>query len=275
MVIKRLLKIGFSEYEAKAYTGLLYSNPVTAYELSKVSGIPSSKIYQVLAKLEERGIVQFTGSEGKKRYIPMEPDRMLDDYRAKTESTLDKLKDDFSKIDVAADVSYVWNLNDYSKLIEKAERIIGDSKKTLLISIWKEEMKLLYKALQKAEKKKIKIAVIHYGKPENKVGQLFKHPIENTIYEEKGGRQLVIISDSSESLMGTIYENNRVEGAWSMNNGFVMLAEDYVKHDIYIMKIVERFDELLIKTFGEEYFMLRNIYSDDENNTKNLYGGTP
>ena len=57
-IISRLIKIGFSEYEAKAYTGLLKTNPVSAYELSKISGIPSSKIYQVIAKLIERGVVQ-------------------------------------------------------------------------------------------------------------------------------------------------------------------------------------------------------------------------
>jgi HTH-type transcriptional regulator, sugar sensing transcriptional regulator len=265
-VISKLLKIGFSEYEARAYTGLLKNNPVTAYELSKMTGIPSSKIYQVTAKLVERGIVQFIGSEDKKRYIPLMPDKMLEEYRTSTEMTLNELKSDFSEIKNETEVSYVWNVNDYGKLLFKAERLILESKKTLLISIWKEEMELLYEILQKAYKKNIKIAVIHYGQPEKKIGQIFQHPIENTIYQEKGGRQLVIISDSRESLTGTIYDNSRVEGAWSMNNGFVMLAEDYVKHDIYIMKIVERFDELLIKTFGEEYNMLRNIYSDEQVN---------
>jgi sugar-specific transcriptional regulator TrmB len=263
-IISRLIKIGFSEYEAKAYTGLLKTNPVSAYELSKISGIPSSKIYQVIAKLIERGVVQLLEIEDKKRYTALKPEKMIDDYRAGTEATLKELKDDFSRIDKETEISYVWNVNDYSRLLEKAERIIIGAKKTLLISIWKEEMDLLFDIIKKAEKNNVKIAVIHYGNAEKEIGQMFKHPIENTIYEEKGGRGLVIIGDSKESLTGTIYKNNKVEGAWSINNGFVMLAEDYVKHDIYIMKIVQRFNELLINTFGKEYFMLRDIYSDEQ-----------
>ena len=258
-ILKKLISIGFSEYEAKAYTGLLKTNPVTAYELSKTTGLPSSKIYHVLERLTKRGIVQLIEKENKKRYIPLEPDRMIEEYRANTETTLKELKEGLSKIDQETEISYVWNVNDYSKLLEKAKSIISDSKKTLLISIWKEEMDLLYDTLKEAKRNKVKIAVIHYGKSEKEIGQVFKHPIEHTIYKEKGGRGLVIIADSKESLMGTVYKNNKVEGAWSMNNGFVMLAEDYVKHDIYIMKIVERFNKLLIDTFGKEYFMLRDI----------------
>ena len=64
--------------------------------------------------------------------------------------------------------------------------------------------------------------------------------------------------------MATVFEENRVEGAWSVNKGFVTLAEDYVKHDIYIMKIVRRFDRQLIERFGENYGKLRDIFNDQE-----------
>ncbi|MBW2364395.1 MAG: hypothetical protein JRF25_04815 [Deltaproteobacteria bacterium] len=97
-----------------------------------------------------------------------------------------------------------------------------------------------------------------------RAGQIFKHPIEDTIYNEKGGRGFVIIADSKEALMATVFEENRVEGAWSVNKGFVTLAEDYVKHDIYIMKIVRRFDRQLIERFGENYVKLRDIFNDEE-----------
>ncbi|MBW1815193.1 MAG: TrmB family transcriptional regulator, partial [Deltaproteobacteria bacterium] len=33
-IIKRLSEIGFSEYEAKAYTALVRANPATAYEIA-------------------------------------------------------------------------------------------------------------------------------------------------------------------------------------------------------------------------------------------------
>jgi len=38
--IEKLIALGFSEYEAKAYVALLRENPVTGYQLSKLSGVP-------------------------------------------------------------------------------------------------------------------------------------------------------------------------------------------------------------------------------------------
>ena len=40
--IFKLKQLGFSEYEAKAYTALVNEHPLTAYEISKNTGIPSS-----------------------------------------------------------------------------------------------------------------------------------------------------------------------------------------------------------------------------------------
>ena len=47
-IIKELQKLGFSQYECKAYIGLLKHSPVTGYEVSKQTGVPRSMIYEVL-----------------------------------------------------------------------------------------------------------------------------------------------------------------------------------------------------------------------------------
>ena len=52
-----------------------------------------------------------------------------------------------------------------------------------------------------------------------------------------------------EVLMGKM-DSKETEVIWSMNEGLVMMAEDYIRHDIYVMKTVSRFDPLLRKKFG-------------------------
>ncbi len=49
-----------------------------------------------------------------------------------------------------------------------------------------------------------------------------------------------------------------------MNEGFVIMAENYIRHDIYQMKTMKRFDPLLRKKFGERYEKLRDIFKDEE-----------
>jgi sugar-specific transcriptional regulator TrmB len=261
---ERLASIGFSGYEARAYAALLSKNPVTAYELAKTSGIPTSKIYEVLSRLTGRKVVSALGEDGAKKYIPLDPDEFIAEFRSGMEANLEALKEDLHQISGGAAVSYIWNILDHGYLMEKAHRTILDAKKDLLVSIWKEELSLLEAFFRAAEGKGVRIAMIHFGPPSVKIGQVYPHPIEETLYKEKGGRGLVIVADSEIALMGNVHEGNKVEGAWSTNKGFVTLAEDYIKHDIYIMKVVRRFNRELIEKFGGRYEHMRNVFEDKE-----------
>lgn len=261
-IIAHMREIGFSEYETRAYLALLGNNPATAYETARAAGIPTSKIYEVVAKLEERGVVSAIGGAGAKRYLPMSPAEFVESHRSRVESTLRTLHQELSEVGTEAEVSYIWNIGDYAYLMDKAGRIILDAAKTVLLSAWAVEARALEPFLMKAQKKKVRIAVVNFGLPIIETGRVYYHPIEDTLYAEKGGRGLVVVADGKEVLMGTIFADDRVEGAWSMNKGFVALAEDYIKHDVYIMKIVRRFDRMLLREFGERYAGLRDIFSD-------------
>jgi sugar-specific transcriptional regulator TrmB len=258
------MEAGFTDYESRAYVGLLNKNPVTAYECAKSSGIPTSKIYEVLTKMAEKEIVLETEDNGKKKYIPIRPEDLVSTLRGRIDTSLVTLKEALSKMSTVENISYIWNLNNYSRFIEKARVLIGNAKNTILVSTWKDELHEIADSLLLREKKKVKIAIVHFGKPDITIGQVFPHPIEDTIYTEKGGRGFTLVSDSSEVIMGTIFADGSIEGAWSRNRGFVTIAEDYVKHDIYIMKIVERFDRTLILRFGQNYKTLRDIFSNEE-----------
>jgi sugar-specific transcriptional regulator TrmB len=264
-IITKLLEIGLSEYEAKAYLALLHSNPSTAYEIAKESGIPTSKIYQVIHKLAEKGIFLLSEENGKtKRYIPIQPDEFLNQYKSTVGTLVDSLKEEFNSLDSRHDASHIWNISDYDHLIDKARRMVDCAHSVLLLSLWKEELEPLEAALRKAEERGVRIAVVHFGIPQINIGQVYYHPIEDTLYAEKGGRGFVLIADSQEVLIGTISYEGKTEGAWSRNKGFVMIAEDYVKHDVYITKIIKRLDKELIGCFGEKYAKLRDVLRDEQ-----------
>jgi HTH-type transcriptional regulator, sugar sensing transcriptional regulator len=263
-LVKKLLDSGFTEYEAKAYIALLGSGTATAYEIAKASGIPTSKIYEVISRLTEKGIILITNEKNKNKYIPIEPEEFIENRRKQLDSTLTELKNDLLNISSDSEISYIWNIHDYDYLISKAVRMIQEAKKSLLISTWNQEISYLNDLLKEKQKKGIYISIVHFGEVKINTGQIFQHPIEDTIYSEKGGRGFAMIADSKEALMGTVLDDNTVEGAWSANKGFVTLAEDYIKHDIYIMKIVKRFDKLLIRRFGPNYQKLRDVFKDED-----------
>ena len=56
--LQTLNSLGLTEYQAKAYTALLTPKVATAEEVSRLSGVPRSKVYQVLMDLQKQGWIK-------------------------------------------------------------------------------------------------------------------------------------------------------------------------------------------------------------------------
>lgn len=52
--IQDLQTLGFSEYEASTYLGVLRKNPATAYEISKTAGLQRANTYAALENLVKK-----------------------------------------------------------------------------------------------------------------------------------------------------------------------------------------------------------------------------
>ena len=261
--ISKLTRLGLTEYEARAYTALLKENPASAYEIAKISGIPTSKIYEVINKLISKEIAQSIHGERSKMYIPVAPDEFVKGFRASMEDNLRAVEAELKGVKYGIDTSYTWHIKDYSSFILRGRRMINTASETILLLIWAKEMESLSAALHEAEARGIKVAVVHYGATNIKIARIYRHPVEETIYSERDTRGFTLIADSKEVLTGKIDEPEETEAIWSMNEGFVMMAEDYIRHDIYFMKLAERFNPLLKEKFGKRYEKLRDLYSDE------------
>jgi sugar-specific transcriptional regulator TrmB len=263
-VLSDLMRLGLSEYEGRVYLSLVRKYPATAYEIAKESAVPTSKVYEVLKRLIDKEIISLIDEGKTVKYVAMNPDEFLGRHKTMTENLVEKLKTSLFDIRGRQGFSHIWNITEYDYFIHKVRKAVEGSRRSVLLSIWNEELMQIEDVLRDALRRDVRIATVHFGQPKIKIGQMYPHPIEDTIYQEKGGRGLVVVIDSREVLTGTISGKRRVEGAWSMNRGFVTLAEDYIKHDIYIMKIVRRFDRTLKTRFGNSYRKLRDIFSDEE-----------
>ena len=69
-----LKALGFSQYEAACYMALVSHHPVNGSQLSKISGIARSRIYDVLRSLIAKGYVIEVGSG---QYAPLPADELI------------------------------------------------------------------------------------------------------------------------------------------------------------------------------------------------------
>ena len=262
-LLDRLREIGLGDYEAKLYLALVKRHPASGYELARSSGVPSSKVYEVLGRLQEKDLVFPTDGGGRaKRYVPVDPEEFIDRYRARVTRALDGLRDDLEAIGVDEPVGYIWNLHGRGALLERTTHLMERAESTLLVSGWDAELRDLANAIAAAHRRRVRVAVIDYGSLELEASAVYPHPIKDTIHGEKGGRGLTLCADSRVALLGLVQDDGAAHGAWSRNRAFVAAAEDYLKHDIYVQKIVGRFSDLLVRTYGPNFSRWRDVFSD-------------
>lgn len=260
IILNSLMNLGLSEYESKIYLALLNYYPMTAYEIAKNSGVPTSKVYEALNKLYEKEIISITSKKKTNLYIPISPEELINRYKNMTENILESLKIKLYDYKIKKGYFNVWNISDYDYFIEKTKNTICNSSKEILISIWKEEFTLIEDNIKIARQKGIKVAIVHFGNTNTKLDKLYLHPIEETIHKTKHSRAITIVADKNEMLSGIIFPNNKFEGVWTMNRSLVIMAEDYIRHDIYMIKILKIYDRLLRENFGNRYEKLQEIF---------------
>lgn len=81
----KLKKLGLTEGEARAYLALLKLGSSTVGAIVKESKISYSKIYEVLGRLMEKGLVSFNLKEKTKYFQSVKPNRLLEFIKQKEE----------------------------------------------------------------------------------------------------------------------------------------------------------------------------------------------
>ena len=104
-VLDKLQKLGLTEYEARAYLGLLNDHMNSAAQLSKKSGVPRTRIYSTLESLEAKGWIRiysgvpllFKAVDPRKvlEKIKKEQDEFLDIVRSELKAEAFEMKDKF------------------------------------------------------------------------------------------------------------------------------------------------------------------------------------
>jgi sugar-specific transcriptional regulator TrmB len=89
--IENLVKLGLTESEAKVYLNLLKKKNFTATEISRISGVPRTKIYEVLYQLINKGLcVEILG--GVKKYAAVDPETAFIGLQQKMQQELESKK---------------------------------------------------------------------------------------------------------------------------------------------------------------------------------------
>ncbi|MEM4391510.1 MAG: helix-turn-helix domain-containing protein [Candidatus Nitrosotenuis sp.] len=152
---KSLEKIGMTSYEIRTYSSLLKAGELTASDLSQKSGVPYSKIYEVLGSLEEKGWIGSDDSRPTK-YFAKSPATALEatkqkaaaDFKENETVILRELVPLYEKSGVSERPD-IWVLSGIMNIASKILEMVENCRSEVLIAIPKASDALVKQALPK------------------------------------------------------------------------------------------------------------------------------
>ena len=233
MEILDLLKsFGFTSYESSAYLALLSKHPSNGSQVSRVSGVARSRIYDVLRGLLKRGLV-FEVEVGK--YVPLPFEELQKQLRTQFETNLNSLEEQLSKQFQDTSHEFIFTLQGYENVIARACEIIDKAQKELYLRMFPNSWKRLRESIQNALSRGVGIRLICMGEMPKICDLQITHPENQNLIKKLGGESLDIVSDKTETLVG-IFVSNQIDNSpfiWSQNRWFVVANRDSLRHDYY------------------------------------------
>jgi sugar-specific transcriptional regulator TrmB len=237
--IDKLVKIGFSEYEAKAYIALLRESPVTGYQIAKISGVPRSMIYEVVGKLTARGAAMTLRQEGSTKYAPVPAEEFLAQLQREHEELITSLRDDLAALDSASDLEYVWNIVGHENIMAKAAEMVDQARNRIYVALLPATFPTLEPALQRASGRGVSVVVYSTTDLSLLGGRVVVSPVPEEVQERLEGLWLVLVVDGEEALIGELLTKNQARASWTGSPLFVFVAEHHLRTDLYLPRVLD------------------------------------
>jgi sugar-specific transcriptional regulator TrmB len=256
---------GFNESDGKVYLTLLQYGESTGYEVSKLSGVPRSKVYNVLKKLLLRGIIAVTEDEKTSRYKAEPVNQVIALLKNSVDDDLCRLGEEIRRIERPKPDERIWHLKNYDSIKTKCLELIAQSKKELLVQIWMDDLdeRLEQNILERQEKLDRAVVILYdtERRYNTRLKKYYPHGFEHDKLIEAGCRWLTIASDKREMVYATIFSENAVDAVFTRNHNMVFFANEYILHDAYCLRLIEKITSQVKNTFGEDMEGIRDVFS--------------
>ncbi len=251
-LVDKLVAIGFSEYEAKAYVALLRESPVTGYQISRASGVPRSMIYEVMDKLIARGAAMTLRSGRSTKYAPVPAAEFFDQLHDEHEQLISSLKSDLGHFASAPDLDYVWNLEGPDNILARAREMIDQARNRAYLALLPTTFRQLRPSLVEASTRGVRVVVYTTDGLDLPGGRVVVLPAPEQALGDTGRLGLVLVIDGRELLIGEWLTATQARASWTSSRLLVFVAEHHLRTDLYLPQVLALLGERALEVIQEE-----------------------
>jgi HTH-type transcriptional regulator, sugar sensing transcriptional regulator len=253
--VEQLTALGFSQYEARAYVGLLGAEPMTGYALANHTRIPQPKVYETLRRLEDKEAVVRVGDDPA-RYVAVPADRLVANLSETLRTRVAEAEQSLADLDrtQAEHPTHVLPaLSDWDGIAKRAEEMIARSERHVYLSAHAHHLARFASVISVAQDRGVRFDVLCFGKARLSIrdGQVLQHAsTEGVVYRHHQTRHLALVADSHAMLWALAPNGDDWDAALTTDPLFVALVKGYVRHDLYVQQMYADFPKELTARYG-------------------------
>lgn len=263
-LIQNMALLGFSAYETRVYYALCQRSPMNGHEVSKAAGIPTSKVYETLQRLQQKGAV-FLYQSNSVLYAPVPYENILSKFQDQVKKACNVIETTFAHLEHAMEPTLTWSLSETESIVKQMQSVIDQAQTVIFAGLWDPELTKLDEALKAAHGRGVELQIAIYGT--HQLGIPYTYDLTKcgeSAQERLNGRRLsVIVADRRDTVIAELSEGNS-EGIWTQNKVVSLLGMEYVKEDIMGRGLINELGEEKYAALRREQPELRNILRFEE-----------
>jgi sugar-specific transcriptional regulator TrmB len=256
-VIAALTELGFSQYEARTYAGLIGREPMTGYAVAKETLVPQPKVYETLGRLVERGaVLQVSGSPAK--FVAVAPARVLSELERDFRQRLATVELEVSRMrresDQVQELRLYKETNSWIEIVSAASHLISGAAERIYVSGHGTYLDALGEAIVSADRRGARIDVLCFGEPPFSLhnGIVIRHSsTDGIVYRHHQSRHLAVTCDTAGALWALAPEGDTWEAVWSDHDPLLTaLVKGFIRHDIFSQRMFRDFSTEMLARYG-------------------------
>jgi Cd2+/Zn2+-exporting ATPase len=212
----KLMRIGFTDFEARIYITLLREYPVTSYQIAKETEQPRSTVSETLSDMLDRGVVLETLERRATLYRPLPPLMLLAQHEAEHSRMLTELRDSLEELYQDNQDDRVWSISGRTAVLNYAAEMIQYAETDLFLVLSDEDLRKLRMEIEGACARDLPVSTLLTGEAELSCGSSAYHTrvdmnesdLSSTLLVAVDGGELLISNHSPrEEMKATITRN--------------------------------------------------------------------
>jgi Cd2+/Zn2+-exporting ATPase len=231
-LLKKLMEIGFTEYEAKVYLAMLSLYPATGYQLSKESGVPRSMVYEALKRLHAKGAALETVDGRSTPYRPLPPEALLTKHAEDISRLIGELRTELDTLYESKIDNRVWTIQGETAAATYTAKLINEAQEELYLVLTDDVLAGLNPEIVAAHDRGVDLNVLLTGESKLDLGRVAYHPpLESELQDLT--KTIVVVADSREVLIGSTELHEKKLATVTRNADLVMIAHQFVWMEMF------------------------------------------